>query len=202
MGQRRLQKAIAKFPNVDFQVEWRPFQLNAQASREGVNKLEMYKQKFGVQRVEQMIPYMTQVFEGIGVKYSIGGLTGNTFDSHRLTEWATSKYGLQKADELMTQMFDAYFSNEQFLGDHKVLAKAAAKAGLPEEEASRVLADDSAFKRETEEGLKVARQHRVSGVPYFVIHPPEGVPARPVGLSGAQESDTFVEIFDDLVQAA
>jgi len=176
--------------------------LNPQASTEGVNKLEMYKQKFGAQKIQQMIPHMTQVFEGIGVKYSIGGLTGNTFDSHRLAEWASSKYGAQKADELMTQMFDAYFSQEEFLGNHKVLAKAAAKAGLPEEEASQVLADKSAYVKEVQEGLQTARQYKVSGVPYFVIHPPEGVPAKPVGLSGAQESETFVEIFDDFVQNA
>lgn len=202
MGQRRLQKATANFPHVDFQVEWRPFQLNAQASKVGVNKLEMYKQKFGADKVASMLPYMTRVFEGIGVKYSIGGNTGNTFDSHRLAEWASSKYGPQKADDLMTQMFDAYFSQEQFLGDHKVLAKAAGKAGLPEEEAAKVLSDSSAYEKEVQEGLQTAQKYRVSGVPFFVIHPPEGVQARPVGLSGAQEAETFVEIFDDFVKNA
>ena len=202
MGQRRLQKATANFPHVDFQVEWRPFQLNPQASKTGVNKLEMYKQKFGADRVASMLPYMTRVFEGIGVKYSIGGNTGNTFDSHRLAEWASSKFGPQKADELMTQMFDAYFSKEQFLGDHQVLAKAAGQAGLSEEEATKVLADPSAYQKEVQEGLLTAQKYRVSGVPFFVIHPPEGVPAKPVGLSGAQEADTFVEIFDDFVNNA
>jgi len=40
-------------------VRWHPFFLNPDASKEGVNKIEMYNQKFGEQRVKQMIPMMT-----------------------------------------------------------------------------------------------------------------------------------------------
>ena len=31
-------------------------------------------------------------------------------DSHRLATWTKDKYGLEKQDEVMTQMFQAYFS--------------------------------------------------------------------------------------------
>ncbi len=40
-------------------MRWHPFFLNPDASKEGVNKIEMYNQKFGEQRVKQMIPMMT-----------------------------------------------------------------------------------------------------------------------------------------------
>jgi len=33
---------MAKYPQVDFQITWRPFQLDSGASKEGVNKLQMY----------------------------------------------------------------------------------------------------------------------------------------------------------------
>ena len=42
-----------------FEVRWHPFFLNPDAPKEGINKMEMYKQKFGAQRVEQMVPMMT-----------------------------------------------------------------------------------------------------------------------------------------------
>ena len=42
-----------------FEVRWHPFFLNPDASKEGVNKMEMYNQKFGEQRVKQMVPMMT-----------------------------------------------------------------------------------------------------------------------------------------------
>eukprot|EP01062_Namystynia_karyoxenos_P031709 TRINITY_DN23491_c0_g2_i1.p1 TRINITY_DN23491_c0_g2~~TRINITY_DN23491_c0_g2_i1.p1 ORF type:complete len:163 (+),score=53.03 TRINITY_DN23491_c0_g2_i1:273-761(+) len=157
----------------------------------------MYKQKFGEARVKAMLPQMTRTFADVGVRYSLGGMTGNTFDSHRLAEWAKAKYGLQKQDALMTQMFDAYFSKEQFIGDHQVLVKAAQAAGLPADEARAVLADESAYAKEVQEGLHAARSMRVSGVPFFVIHPPEGKQGRPYGLSGAQDPETFKQVFEE-----
>ena len=42
-----------------FEVRWHPFFLNPDAPKEGVNKMEMYNQKFGEQRVQQMVPMMT-----------------------------------------------------------------------------------------------------------------------------------------------
>ena len=69
-----------------------------------------YYQKFGKQRVESMVPAMTKNFADVGVKYSMGGLTGSTIDSHRLATWTKDKHGLEKQNEVMTHMFQAYFS--------------------------------------------------------------------------------------------
>ena len=38
-----------------FEVNWRPFFLNPKASREGINKLQYYHEKFGEQWVSQMV---------------------------------------------------------------------------------------------------------------------------------------------------
>ena len=51
VGKRRLEDAIAKakiaLPHVEFDVNWRPFQLNPSApTGRGVDKQEMYIQKF------------------------------------------------------------------------------------------------------------------------------------------------------------
>ena len=47
--------------------------------------------------------------------------------------------------------------------------------------------------------LRGAAEHasQVSGVPFFVFHPPEGVQGRPLGVSGAQPTDTLVDILSD-----
>ena len=37
----------------------------------------------------------------------------------------------------------------------------------------------------------------MSGVPFFVFHPPQGVQGRPLGVSGAQPTDTLVDILSD-----
>ncbi len=47
--------------DVDFEVNWLPFQLDANAPIEGVNKMEMYEKKFGKERIAQMLPSMKKV---------------------------------------------------------------------------------------------------------------------------------------------
>jgi predicted DsbA family dithiol-disulfide isomerase len=39
----------------EFEVNWRPFFLNRDATRKGVNKLQYYNDKFGAARVAQMV---------------------------------------------------------------------------------------------------------------------------------------------------
>ena len=43
----------------EVEVHWHPFQLNPNAPKEGLNKLNYYKAKFGPERTAQMIPSMT-----------------------------------------------------------------------------------------------------------------------------------------------
>ena len=77
-------------------VVWRPFQLNAGSSLEGVDKMRMYNQKFGADRVAAMVPRMKETGAGCEppIEFSYGGMTGNTLRSHRLTEWAKRQGGL------------------------------------------------------------------------------------------------------------
>ena len=84
----------------EFDVTWRPFQLN-QAAPKAVNKLEMYNEKFGADRVAKMVPHMSGVGKAEGISFSYGGDTGNTFDSHRMIEKAKQ---LGKQDEVVEQL--------------------------------------------------------------------------------------------------
>mmetsp|Transcript_15634 Transcript_15634/g.37141 ORF Transcript_15634/g.37141 Transcript_15634/m.37141 type:complete len:209 (-) Transcript_15634:1345-1971(-) len=115
----------------DFVVNWRPFQLNPSASREGVNKLEMYREKFGEERLRQIMPRLTQVFAEEGLKYSLGGLTGNTLNSHRLVA-AAERVGLGSA--LVEELMKGYFTEEKFINDREFLLETASKVGLPDAE--------------------------------------------------------------------
>jgi predicted DsbA family dithiol-disulfide isomerase len=67
-----VEQAIAAAPpSLDIKVRWRPFQLNPQASQEGVNKLKFYNDKFGAARVNAMVPMMTQVRQSGCVVYDV-----------------------------------------------------------------------------------------------------------------------------------
>lgn len=195
-----MEAAFKSFPDVAFEVRWRPFQLNADASLVGENKLQMYNRKFGADRVAAIVPHMTKMMAQIGVEYNMGGLTGNTFDSHRLLAWAET-FGLDKQDALVEELFMNYFSQEKFLGDREVLVAAAAKAGLEGAKARELLADESSFKLEVQQQLTLPSKLRVSGVPFFVVTRMDGEePSTAHTVSGAQEAESFVHMFEDMLE--
>ncbi|KAG2483465.1 hypothetical protein HYH03_017648 [Edaphochlamys debaryana] len=173
----------------DFEVRWLPFQLNPDAPREGANKLQYYYEKFGPDRVAQFMPRMEQVFAEIGAKYSLGGLTGNTMDGHRLLTWS-EQFGPAAQNALAEECFKAYFSEERYIGDRAVLLDCVGKAGLDVAAAARVLDDPQAFAAETRALMQ--RGRGVGGVPYFVVE-------KRYKMSGAQPSEVFEELFDQLL---
>lgn len=60
---------------------------------------------------------------------SYGGLTGNTFDSHRLIWWARTQ-GAATQDAVVEELMLNYFCQEKFINNRAVLVAAADKAGL------------------------------------------------------------------------
>lgn len=108
-------------------------------------------------------------FANLGVTYSMGGDTGNTFDSHRLIAWAGDVHGATAQNNLVEQLFRAYMCNEQCIQDTAVLEQAAADAGLPRTDAARVLGDASAYADTVRADMKrLARG--VTGVPHFIVN--------------------------------
>mmetsp|Transcript_5869 Transcript_5869/g.9108 ORF Transcript_5869/g.9108 Transcript_5869/m.9108 type:complete len:119 (+) Transcript_5869:140-496(+) len=101
----------------DFEVKWYPFQLNPNASPEGVKKVDMYCQKFGMsrERAFQMAAQMGQRFKAVGLPFQFTdkGITANTFNSHRLLTYAADKHGLAVQDRLSEELFLNYFGEEK-----------------------------------------------------------------------------------------
>eukprot|EP00798_Chlamydomonas_sp_ICE-L_P010195 gene10195-8107_t len=118
-----------------------------------------------------------KTFKDLGVTYSVGGMTGNTFDSHRLIHWVGETSGAAKQNALVEELFMNYFSQEKFINDRAVLVAAADKVGQPG--AAEYLADPKNGKEE---------------VPFFTI----GGQAQ---LDGAQEVATFENTFTQVLAA-
>lgn len=170
----------------DFEVRWLPFQLNAQApGGEGVNKLQVYKQKFGEDRVAAMLPQMVATGAQHGINFSYGGNTGNTYDSHRLISFA-AKQG--KQDAIVEELFSNYFEQEKCLSDRRVLLAAAEKVGVT---GAAEMLDSNAERSEVDADLREYQSgKRISGVPYFIVNGGQ------FQESGAIPSEDFVRIFN------
>ncbi|KAK9828496.1 hypothetical protein WJX72_000378 [[Myrmecia] bisecta] len=185
IGKRRLESAIKQYQGPkQFEVRWHPYQLNPHAEEEGVNKLEYYKQKFGEERTNQIIPRMEATFAAEGLQYNMDGLTGNTLDSHRLIAHAAQQ-GSDKQNKLVEELFKAYFTQGKYINDPAVLRAAAQNAGI--EGAEEVIKDKNKYRAEVAQEMRTLGRG-VNGVPHFII---DGK----YSLSGAQDPSTFVEVF-------
>lgn len=131
---------------------------------------------------------MVQSFRDIGVKLSFDGLTGQTFDAHRLLAHAEKVGGVELQNKLMEELFVDYFARAQFIGSAEVLLKAAERAGVPD---ALLVTEDANYLKD--EVLAQMRQfgRGVRGVPHFIVDGGSLV------ISGAQPQDVWQEIFEE-----
>ena len=102
--------------------------------------------------------------EGIDFRYVSTRYT-NTFDSLRLTKYAQEK----GKTEIITKLFDAYFTKNLELSDHEVLKRIAAECGLEKDEVASVLSSDR-YADEVRADEQEAMERGIHGVPYFLIN--------------------------------
>ncbi|XP_071707786.1 uncharacterized protein [Rutidosis leptorrhynchoides] len=184
VGKKNLDKALSLSKDqYDFEIKWHPYLLSPAAPKEGINKKEYYKNKFG-SRTDQIFARMTEIFRGLGMTYDVDGLTGSSLDSHRLILFA-GKQGLDKQNNLVEELFNGYFTKGKFIGDRDFLLECARKVGL--EGAAEYLDDPNNGLQEVNEELRKYSAN-VSGVPHYVINGKHQ-------LSGGQPAEVFLRAF-------
>ncbi|BAT83217.1 uncharacterized protein YwbO-like isoform X1 [Vigna umbellata] len=184
VGKKNLDRALAASNDkYYFEVTWHPFQLDPEAPKEGIDKREYYRRKFGSQS-ERMEARMSEVFKNVGLEYCLSGLTGNTIDSHRLIYFARQQ-GPEKQHLLVEELAIGYFTQGKYIGDHEFLLESAAKVGIVG--AEEFLKDPNNGLKEVEEELNTISRN-ISGVPYYVINGKHK-------LSGGQIPEVFLKAF-------
>jgi len=169
VGKRRLEQAFALMEGAPRpRVTWRPFELNPQMPKTGIDRREYRMRKFGSwERSLQLDAQLVEVGKSVGItfRYDLMKRTPNTFDAHRLI-WLAGPLGVQ--DAMVETLFRAYFSEGRDIGDANVLAELAAIAGVDRARADALLAgtEGSAEVAGEEE---VAMRAGLSGVPTFVL---------------------------------
>lgn len=187
IGKQHLEVALEQFAHKDdVKVVYRSFELDPHAEKDVDHDVhDMLVAKYGMSR-EQAIAMNENVgskAKEVGLSFQFDNLfLTNTFDAHRLAQFAT-KQG--KMNQMAQELFQAYFTDSRHLGDHETLAELAVKVGLNLDEALKVLngTDYSAEVRaDEEEAIRLG----VRGVPFFIIDSKYSV-------SGVQSSDMFLK---------
>ena len=194
VGKRRLEKALAALDRsrVDVTIHWHPFELDGTLPRDGsLMKLDRYRQKFGRERVEQMLPAMIETGRKEGIEFSYEGPIGSTFDSHRLLFYVEKQpNGTTKQNQLTDLLFAASFEKEKDLSNQQLLTDLAEQIGFDRREIHDFLRSDL-YVKEVKKEIAESHQRGVTGVPYFLFN-------KRFELSGAQEPHIFLQVFQKI----
>jgi predicted DsbA family dithiol-disulfide isomerase len=187
IGKRRLEKALSQLPeNYEVEVNFLPFELNPDSPKTGRDHKAYLTDKFGgIERYEQLTDHVTNVAadEGIKFDYPKQSVIPNTFESHRLIQYAKDH---DKQAAVKEALMKAYFTEGVDLSKSENLLDVAEKAGLDRGKAAAFLSSEEGVEKvRTMEALNY--QRGISGVPFYIINDKYGV-------SGAQPSDVFLQI--------
>jgi predicted DsbA family dithiol-disulfide isomerase len=188
IGKRRFERALAASGRNDVAISWRPFQLNPDMPPDGMTRDDYVRAKLGGgDRPRQIYQAIAESGREAGIDFQFSRIkrTPNTVLSHRLVHWSAKN---ERQDELVTELFKAYFEEGLDIGDLDVLVECAARVGLDPLPTRDYLQSDDG-RQEVVASDVYARRLGINGVPCFIVN-------RKYAVSGAQPPSAFIEVFN------
>jgi len=171
VGLVSLEKALAALDGrIVADVHFQPFELNPKMAPEGEDIVEHLSRKYGStpEQIARNGETIRARGAALGFTFDMDKRrrTYNTFDAHRLLHWA-GEVGRQR--ELKHALLGAYFTQGENVSDRAVLLRAVAAAGLPVEQAEKVL-DGDAYAAEVRAQERFYIDNGVQGVPAVIVN--------------------------------
>ena len=185
IGKERLNQALKQLNLSETIVMNLPFQLNPSMPKNGMDRIDYIKSKFGsIENAKPMYDNMIIQGEQEDLKIKLDKIkkTPNTVKSHLLVDFARKQ---NVENKVITDLFDAYFSKSKDIGDEQVLISIAKKNNLD-------LDNVRAYLNEEENIIKInkmdhdAKKMGITGVPFYIFNNQSSV-------SGAQSVEYLVE---------
>ena len=196
VGLGNLEKAIFELQDkANFELHFRPFELNPNMPKGGQDAIEHLTQKYGMseeQVRENQAQIRARAFEA-GFDFHPDGRKRvyNTFDCHRLLTWVAKEYDLPKQLALKKELLNSYFCLAVDIDDHANLLEAVGRAGLDLQRAQEVLNGDE-FSNEVRDEEKIYTNLGIHSVPSIILNDQ-------YLLQGAQPPESFIQAFESLI---
>ncbi|MEO7978077.1 DsbA family oxidoreductase [Flavobacterium sp.] len=192
IGKRQLEAALAGFPNDEFEIEWKSFQLDPSITPQADKDVYTFLAERKGISVEQSVEMHKGVVErakSVGLEYHFDkAIISNSLKAHRIIQLAKTK---NLGDQMEEIFFKAYFTDGRDLNDHTTLIELASQAGLSIQEVQQVLQNEDLYLKEVKADIDEAQEIGVQGVPFFVFD-------RKFAISGAQSIETFVQTITEV----
>jgi len=197
VGLGNLNQAIAQLSDkANFEVHFRPFELNPSMPSGGQDAIEHLTQKYGLteEQVKSNQANIRAKALEAGFEFHPEGRKRvyNTFNAHRLLYWAAKEYGLQKQAALKVELLNTYFCLAVNLDDQKNLLDAVARAGLDSQRAQEIL-NGAEFANVVRQEEATYTNAGINSVPSIILNDQ-------YLLQGAQPVESFVDAFEHLIQ--
>lgn len=184
IGYRKLCMAMNDLKDeVTFDIHWKAYQLHPEIPKEGFDKEEYKKIKFGDSSASKgRFNFMAEEGKKVGIEFNFNKSQNlpNTFLAHRLL-WFSKSKGIQ--DLMAEALFNAYFSDGRDVGSMNELISISIENGLNKEEIKDFLKSDIGAREVSREELR-AREMNIFSVPTYIFN-------KKYLLVGGQEPDTF-----------
>jgi len=197
VGLGNLNQAMALLDEkANFEVHFRPFELNPNMPHGGQDVIEHLTEKYHLtadQVKANQANIRAKALE-TGFQFHPEGRKRvyNTFDCHRLLYWAAKEYDLQKQAVLKKELLNTYFCLAVNLDDHDNLIDAVIRAGLDKNRAQEILKGKK-FSSEVREEESTYTSAGISSVPSIILD-------NQYLLQGAQPTESFMKAFEKLIQ--
>ena len=192
IGFLNLQKAMTQLsPKVEFEINWKPYELHPEIPENGYDKKLYMQQRFG-DLSGKASPYkqIEKIGKSLGFdfNFSKSERIPNTFNAHRLL-WKAREFGIQT--ELSEALFKCYFTEGKDIGSKEVLLEVATKVGMDFKTIQLFLDSKEGGKETADEEMSFIEKS-IGAVPTYFIN-------EKYIIQGGQEPETFVSFLNKIL---
>ena len=192
IGFINLQKAMTQLiPKVEFEINWKPYELHPEIPENGYDKKLYMQQRFG-DLSGKASPYkqIEKIGKSLGFdfNFSKSERIPNTFNAHRLL-WKAREFGIQT--ELCEALFKCYFTEGKDIGSKEVLLEVATKVGM-DSKMIQLFLDSKEGGQETADEEMNFIEKSIGAVPTYFIN-------EKYIIQGGQEPETFVSFLNKIL---
>tara|TARA_B100000686_G_scaffold41146_1_gene42624 strand:+ start:16724 stop:17398 length:675 start_codon:yes stop_codon:yes gene_type:complete len=193
IGYKKLFEAITELDDeINFEIKWKPYELHPEIPKEGLDKKEYYKIKFGESsQTYDRFNFIREEGKKVGLEFNLKKSKSlpNTFLAHRLL-WLCRSKDMQ--DIMAEALFHAYFTDGRDVGNKDELIKISSENGLNKEEIERFFQTDVGHNEVLREENR-AREMNIFSVPTYIFN-------KKYLLVGGQEPDTFKAYINKVIE--
>jgi len=167
IGQTKLNKALKNFPETKFEIEHVPFQLNPDMQKEGIDRDQYLKIKFGGKELAQpMYDRMTEEAKKEDLIFNLNNIkkTPNTVLSHLLIKLAEQT---NVQNQVKEKIYHSYFIEGLDIGDKEILINIGKEFHIKEDVINSFFNPGNT--KEVNSYISIAKEKEINGVPFFQI---------------------------------